>query len=179
VINVYSPDGNAGSEDEVFSILPRVKSFSPSSGTAGKLVAIRGSGFENVSDVSFGGVSATVTSTTLNTITALVPDTAPRGTIVVTSAVGTGSSTSSFKPVPRLVSFDPSPAVAGAVVTLTGTNLAGATSLRLGSRTLPVTVDSPTRVHTTLPANAVTGPLTITTPAGTSAALTFTVTPGS
>jgi hypothetical protein len=172
-ISIYDAAGGASSEP--FAVLPKITSFSPGSATAGKPVTIGGSGFEDVSDVSIAGVPATVTSVKLNTIVALVPDTAPVGRVVVTTAAGTWSTTGSFKPVPKLAAYSPSPAMAGGDVTLTGTNLGAATALKLGSRSLPVVVLSPTEVRTTLPANATTGPLTVTTPGGTSAPLTLTV----
>ena len=70
--------------------------------------------------------------------------------------------------------------MAGATITITGTNFAGATSLLLGTLAATFTVVNATTITFTVPANAQTAALTLTTPGGTATSgSTFTVLPGS
>src|SRR5207253_8464659 len=68
-------------------------------------------------------------------------------------------------------------AQAGDSLTISGTNLTGASTLKLGAVALLFGVDSATQLSATLPSSALTGSLTVTTPAGTSAGLTLPVRP--
>ncbi|MBF9239898.1 IPT/TIG domain-containing protein [Hymenobacter sp. BT683] len=71
-------------------------------------------------------------------------------------------------PPPALTSFTPTSGFAGTVVTLTGTNLTGATSVRFnGTAATPFTVVSATRITATLPAGATTGTVSVTASGGT------------
>jgi methionine-rich copper-binding protein CopC len=69
-------------------------------------------------------------------------------------------------PTPRLISVSTAPRT-GNTVTLTGTNLTGATAVTFNGVAAPsFTVDSPTQITATLPVNVTTGLVTITTPQG-------------
>ncbi|WP_426062182.1 T9SS type A sorting domain-containing protein [Hymenobacter sp. B1770] len=75
-------------------------------------------------------------------------------------------------------SINPTSAVIGASVTITGTNLTGATRVSFnGTNTTTFTSNSATQLVLTVPAGATSGPVTVTTPAGTSNSVAFTVTP--
>ena len=68
----------------------------------------------------------------------------------------------------------------GATITITGTNLAGATSLLLGTVAATFTVVNATTITFTVPATAQTGAITVTTPGGSAtSASPFTVLPAS
>jgi uncharacterized protein (TIGR03437 family) len=62
-------------------------------------------------------------------------------------------------------------------VTITGTGLTGATKVTFGGVAATVfTVDSSTQITATVPTGAVTGPIVVTTPGGTTVSTTtFTV----
>ena len=80
-----------------FRVIPKVLSFSPTSGPVGTSVMITGNSFTGATKVTFGGVKAT--SVTINSdtqITAEVPTGAKTGKIAVTTAGGTGSSSTVF-----------------------------------------------------------------------------------
>lgn len=69
---------------------------------------------------------------------------------------------------PTIASFEPATGPAGTNVVITGTNLTGATNVTFGG--IPAaafTVNNPTTISATVPANAVSGPITVTTPNGT------------
>ncbi|RXS64541.1 cell surface protein [Streptomyces sp. TM32] len=61
----------------------------------------------------------------------------------------------------------------GTTVTVTGTNLANASSVHFGSKTATITANTPTSVTVTSPSGTGTVPVTVTTPGGTSNPLSF------
>ena len=81
---------------------------------------------------------------------------------------------------PTIASFTPASGMPGATITITGTNLAGATSLLLGTVAATFTVVNATTITFTVPATAQTAALTLTTPGGSATSgSSFTVLPGS
>jgi M6 family metalloprotease-like protein len=78
---------------------------------------------------------------------------------------------------PTITSFSPTSGPVGTSVIITGTNLAGATSVTFGGvAATTFTVDSATQITATVPTGAVTGRITATTPNGTAtSAADFTV----
>lgn len=166
---------------------PAVASFSPTTAIAGQSISINinGTNFTPNDTVSFGGGLVDPTrishqSATLITVTQ-VPITALTGPITVTTPAGSASSANSFiitpPPAPTIVSFSPSGAKAGTVVTLTGTNFTGTTAVHFnGAPVTTFTVNSATQITTTIPAGATTGFISVTTPGGTAISATeFTV----
>ena len=87
--------------------------------------------------------------------------------------VGSGS-----PPAPSISSFTPSSGAVGTAVTITGSNFTGATSVKFnGTPAASFTVDSSTKLRTTVPAGATTGRISVTTADGTAlSANGFTVT---
>lgn len=61
----------------------------------------------------------------------------------------------------------------GTTVVITGTGLAGATSVHFGSKTATITGNTPTSVTVTSPSGSGVVPVTVTTPGGTSNPLSF------
>ena len=77
---------------------------------------------------------------------------------------------------PTLTSISPNPAAVGTSVTLTGTNLTGASGVSFnGTAATTLAVVNATTVTATVPTGATTGPVTVTTPGGTSGGVLFTV----
>lgn len=69
---------------------------------------------------------------------------------------------------PVITSFSPATACQGDVITITGTNFTGATSVKLGSQTATnVTVNSATSITATIASQASSGTITVITPGGT------------
>ncbi|PYS03977.1 MAG: hypothetical protein DMG16_04080, partial [Acidobacteria bacterium] len=81
---------------------------------------------------------------------------------------GTATSGSNFTTInpPTITSFAPASGSAGTNVTISGTNLTGATAVQFNGVSANFTVNSATAIQATVPANATSGPISVTTPAG-------------
>jgi uncharacterized repeat protein (TIGR03803 family) len=95
-IIITTPGGIATSTAK-FAVMPDVLSFTPTSGPVGTSVTITGHSFTGTTRVTFGGVAATSYKAVSDTqVDALVPTGAVTGPIAVTTAGGTGTSTTNF-----------------------------------------------------------------------------------
>ncbi|WP_328340125.1 IPT/TIG domain-containing protein [Streptomyces violaceus] len=162
---------------------PVVSSVSPSQGPAsgGTTVLVTGSGFTGALAVRFGVKNATSFTVDSSTqITAVAPSGTGAVNVTATTSQGTSSQQVTFTYVtaPTLTGLTPSqgPSTGGTTVTLTGTNLTGATAVSFGGTpATSFTVNSATQITAVTPPNAPgAAPVTVTTPSGTSNALTFT-----
>ncbi len=96
LITVKEPTGNLLSLQN-FKIVPSITSFSPTSGTVGTSVVIKGMSLSQATIVKFGTVKATVFTVNSNTqITATVPTGAATGKISITTPGGTANSATVF-----------------------------------------------------------------------------------
>ncbi len=176
---------------------PVLTSISPSSGAqvGGTMVTLTGKNLTGATVVTFGAVPGThVTPVSATEVTALSP--AGTGPVDVTVTTPGGTSTATSKgtftylagsPVPTVtgVSPDAGSTAGGTTVTITGTNLAGATAVEFGTKAGTITADTPTSITATSPAESVSMvDVTVTTANGTSAtspadqfAYTSTITP--
>jgi uncharacterized repeat protein (TIGR03803 family) len=81
----------------IFKVLPKVKSFAPTSGPVGTSVVITGVSLTQTSAVKFDGIAATTFTVNSDTkITAIVPTGAKTGKIAVTTKGGASSSSGTF-----------------------------------------------------------------------------------
>jgi hypothetical protein len=159
-------------------VVPTISSFSPNKGAVGINVTINGTNFTGVTAVMFNGTSASFTVNSSIKITAKVPAGATTGPISVTAPGGTATSATNFTAAPQITSFTPSIGAVGTVVTIKGVNFIGATAVKFHGASAKYTVDSSTQITATVPANATTGPISVTTAAGTGTnATNFTVAP--
>jgi hypothetical protein len=130
--------------------------------------------------VQFGGVAASSFTVDSGTqITAVAPARAAgAAAVTVTTPGGTSDPVDYFYlNTPVLVSLVPAqgPTDTMTVVTLTGNDLATATAVQFGVLSASFTVASPTQITAVVPTGpAGPVPVTVTTPAGTSNALTYT-----
>jgi hypothetical protein len=166
-----------------FSIGPILSSISPTSGVRGTTVPVTltGSRLNGATGVTVSGSGATATITgtptattvTANIVIATSAGTGNRNVAVVTPAGTTNSVTFAVRG-PTLTSISPSPAThgTGVTLTLTGTNLAGATGVTISGTGNSCTVtgtSTSTTVHAscTLVASSTTRNVSVVTNIGT------------
>lgn len=150
---------------------PIITDFDPAFGQPGALVVIDGANFTGALAVQFNGTNAASFEVTAPTqIHAFVPNGATNGPISVTTPSGTGVSINNFVvigPAPLIIDFSPKGGAPGESVVINGANFAGATNaLFNGTMASNLTVTSTTQIHTTVPAGATTGPITVLSLAG-------------
>ena len=147
--------------------VPAITSFSPTHGVDSTAVTIAGSGFSNgTSSVTFNGTSASFSVTGDTQINTKVPAGATTGPVKVATLGGTATSSTAFKVDPAIIGFSPTSGSVGASVTITGSGFTGATKVVFRTTTQPTfTVSSDSRIATTVPTGATSGPISVTTPA--------------
>src|SRR5581483_7989212 len=179
-ISVTGP-GGTGTSATAFTVLapPSITSVSPGSGVDGAAVTIGGSGFTGTKSVKFNGKTASFSVLSDGQITTSVPAGATTGTITVTAALGTATSSGLFQVLPTLASFSPARAHIGTRVTLSGSGFTGATSVTFhGTAATAFTVTSDKRITVAVPVGATSGTIAVTTPSGTATSgSAFTVLP--
>ncbi len=160
---------------------PAVSGIGPQTGplTGGTTVTISGSGLSGASAVDFGTTpAASYTVEGDSQITATAPSEAA-GTVDVTVTTPGGTSAIcaadefAYLAAPTVTGISPpaGPLAGGTTVTISGSGLSGATSVKFGGVTASFTVTSDTEISATVPAATDTGSVdvTVTTPGGTSA----------
>ena len=161
-----------------FSQQPNVKSFSPSGGSNGTSIIIKGENFIGVTAVTFGGVAAkSFTVDSASIITAIV-GTGASGSVAVVTAAGTATLNGfSYGELPTIVSFTPVTGQKATVVTITGTNFTGATAVSFGDvAASSFNVVSATSITAVVSANGASGSVSVTTPIGSTSLAGFTYT---
>jgi hypothetical protein len=185
-VQVSNPDGaSATNSADQFTYttasVPTLTGISPNSGpsTGGTVVTITGAGLSDASSVDFGSgnPSQAYTVNTSTSITATAPP-GTVGTVDVTVATDGGTSATSaadqftytVPPPPAVSGVSPSSGPNGTLVTITGTNLSGATAVDFGQNnpSSSFTVGNATTVYATAPPGNQTVDVTVTTVAGTS-----------
>jgi YD repeat-containing protein len=150
--------------------------FTPNGGSVGEVVTIYGTGFSatpGLNTVAFNGTAAAITSATSTSLVVTVPSGATTGTVAVTSPNGSATSAESFtvaaNGAPTISGFTPTVGVAGAAVTITGTNfdpVAGQTIPKFNGRVTDPTSVSSTSITTPVPTARASGRIAVLTPAG-------------
>jgi hypothetical protein len=178
-ITLTTPSGT-GTSSTNFSVTstgPSISSFSPVSGNVGTTVTIHGTNFTGVTSVKFNGTSASFTFVNSTKVTAVVPSGATTGKITLTTPAGTATSSGTFTVTgPKITGFNPTSGNVGTTVTINGTNLTGASSVKFNGTAATFTLVNNGQISAVVPNGATTGKITVTTPAGTAtSAGTFTV----
>jgi len=158
---------------------PAVTGISPSNGptSGGTTVIVSGTGFTGATEVYFGTTAVTSSGFTVNSDTTItVPSPAGSGTVDITVTTPGGTSAPSaadqftYYPAPAITTVLPASGTqsGGTLVTITGTNLAGATQVTFGGTAAAITGNTATTITVTTPAHAA-GYVTVvvTTPGGT------------
>ena len=167
--------GGTATTGTAFTVLavPSISSFTPTSGGVGTSVTLTGANLLGATAVKFNGTTATFTVISSTKIVFGIPTGAKTGNIAVTTAGGTATSSSKFTVgktavVPAISSFSPTSGPAGTVVTVVGTNLGGATAVKLGTISLSnFTVVSAGSLSFVVPAGTAAGKISVTTAGGT------------
>jgi hypothetical protein len=152
---------------------PIITSFNPAYAISPQTVTISGTNFLGTTQVTFGGVPATIVSVTDSKIVVtLGVGTVASTPIVVAVTKPDGTATmggfvySNVPPIPNIGSFSPVCASTGTVVTISGTGFAGAKSVRFGGTPASFTIVNDTQILATVKAGA-TGSITVTSLSGT------------
>ena len=172
-VSVTTPGGTATSPAPFVVIkAPTITSFTPAVGAEGTVVTLNGTNLASVTGVTINGLSAgPVTVVSPTSVRVTIPTGATTGRLaVVNPAAGPVTSATDFRVAPRIVSVSPAQATPGTMVTLAGATFGGATSVKFGAvavAPLSFTVVSNNSITATVPATAISGRVTVTTPAGT------------
>jgi uncharacterized repeat protein (TIGR03803 family) len=139
-------------------------------GLVGSSVGMFGQGFSHASVVKFGGVASTsVTLSGTTYLKAKVPAGALTGAVTVTTGSKTLTSPQTFKVKPKITSFSPPSGPVGTLVTINGSGLIQATTVKFGTvKATTLTVVSDSEVTADVPSGLSPGAVTIsiTTPGG-------------
>lgn len=165
---------------------PPIISSITAKGTTGTVVTITGSSLDHVTQVTFCGTAGTGLAANGDGTSAQV--TAPSKSVgacavgLTSDDVGSGAVANAFVYVaaPTLTDISPSSGTAATTqpVTITGTNLTGATTLTVDGHAVSFTIVSATEISATIPPASTPGtvPVVVTTPGGT-AQISYTYTP--
>ncbi|MFD8546855.1 IPT/TIG domain-containing protein [Streptomyces sp. NPDC059649] len=182
-VTVTAPTGTS-TQNVLFTYtsVPSLSSLSPPSGPAsgGNTVTLNGTNLSGAVAVFFGSSPATILTNTATQITVVAPAGPPSSVGVTVITAGGISNALSYTYVaattPVLSSLSPTsgPTSGGNTVTLNGTNLSGATSVKFGTNPATILTNTGTQITVSAPA----GPpspvnVTVTTPSGTSNPLPY------
>jgi len=162
----------------IYKVAPKITSFAPSSVVAGTTTEILVNGInlraatgEPVVKVgTFTIPPGSIVSSTPTELRFRVPIGAVTGKISVTTVDGTSVSATALTVMqpPRATAFTPATGPVGTALTITGTNLTGATLVTFtGGVTVAPTAVTATSLRAVVPAGALTGPVSITNGIGT------------
>jgi hypothetical protein len=166
--------------DYIYTTGPTVLSLTPSEGACNgaTIVTITGTGFTSSgTTVAFGTVQAVFTYISSTTLVAVAPvQGAGVVDVRVTTPAGTSPNTAADDftctgtPIPTVTGLNPTSGPIGTVVTITGTNFVGVTSVTFGGVSATFTVVSSTQITATVPAGTPPGvvDVRVTNAAGTS-----------
>jgi hypothetical protein len=169
---VTTPGGTAASPVAFVVIppAPLLDSFFPLSGEYGTAVTLRGSDLETVTEVHFGGVLSTkVRVVAGGNVVAEVPQGAQTGPISVTTPSGSARSRADFTvlfPEPVIQSFTPGRAPRRADVVISGTGFVDVSAVHFGVFAASFRMATESKIVATVPDQAVTAPIHVTTPGG-------------
>ena len=152
--------------------------FDPVTGAEGASVYITGTNFADVTDVKFNGTSVSSFSVVSPTeITTAVPGGATNGPITIVSKTTPITSDTCFVTTsPAIASFSPASGATGTNLTITGANFTGATAVKFAGLAIKPTTVTATSITVAVPANAVSGLISVETPVSTGVATgTFSV----
>jgi IPT/TIG domain./Domain of unknown function DUF11. len=152
-----------------FVVQPTIFGFTPTFGPVGTSVTITGANLNvGTPSVKFGGVqAATPTGISFSQLTAVVPAGATSGPVTLTTTDGSSTSANLFYLPASITSFTPNNSAPGTTVKITGVNFTNASAVTFNGTAASFVVTNNTTIGATVPAGFSTGPISVTTPAGT------------
>jgi hypothetical protein len=180
-VSVTTTGGTSASPGD-FTVDPVITSFTPTSAAVGVTVTVNGSGFGSVGqsrDVEVNGVAAgSVIWVSPNQLRFTVGSGSTTGklSVAVDGGLVALSATNLLVP-PHLTGYTGEPGRVGDAVTITGSTLDGATSVKFGTVAAVIDSNDGSSIHTHVPAGALTGTVTVVTPGGTTIGPIFHVLP--
>jgi hypothetical protein len=175
-VSVTTPLGSASLYGFNFLTPPTITSFTPTYGTKGTSININGTNFRNITEVTIGGVKATLqyTNPSATQIEVTVRDGAT-GDVVVKTSDGTATKAGfTYYDKPTITSFSPVSGHYGDTIIITGTNFNGLQSATFGGY---VSIYRNAESNTTIKAvvgTGATGDVLVRTPGGTATLPGFT-----
>lgn len=177
-VTITTVGGTSTSKDNfTFIGTPSISAINPTAGIIGSTVSITGNNLSNVNSVTYtDNKVATFSVVSNNELSTQVPVGTVTGPITIKSLGGdvksnTFTVTSSFLP-PTINSFTPSSGSINTLVKIIGSKLLNASSVKVNNVESSFKVNSDSNIDTTIPNNATTGKISVTTPGGTSYTVT-------
>ena len=185
-LTATTPNGTSNGVSFTVTTVPSLLSIAPTSGPVGSTVALNGANLTGTTAIIFAGTASNTVTTGFAVNAAgtqitgiVVPTGAITGNVSATTPGGTtnGVAFAVTLPAPVLSSLTPTSGPVGTSVTISGTNLGGATSVSFnGAAQATIASNTTTSLVVAVPSGATTGNVTVTTPGGTSNGVAFTVT---
>jgi hypothetical protein len=159
-----SGDSAATGPASVAASAVSISALSASSAAAGATVTVNGTGFQKVSTVTIGSTAVTFSIVSDTQIAITVPDGAVSGVITLSGAGFSVQSSASFTsslPSPLVTSVSATNVVVGSNFTIQGKNLDRVSAYQIAGVKLAVVASSSTAATLTMPAQAISGTLTL------------------
>ena len=152
-----------------FVVQPTISGFSPGFGPVGTSVTITGANLNvGTPSVKFGGVPAGApTGITFGQLTAVVPSGATSGPVTLTTSDGSFTTANLFYLPANITSFTPTNSAPGTTVKITGVNFTNTSAVSFNGTAAAFVVTNNTTIGAIVPSGFTTGPIFVTTPAGT------------
>ncbi|MFN7540301.1 MAG: IPT/TIG domain-containing protein [Bacteroidota bacterium] len=168
VVSLTTPGGTASLAGFTFIPPPTITSFAPTSGGVGSIISITGANFTGTSVITLGGTPVTSFTVVSSTSIVAIVGMGATGAVSLTTLGGTASLVGfTFIPLPTIISFAPTIAGSGALISITGTNFNNTSVLTLGGTPVTsFTVVSSTSI-VAIVATGTTGAVSLSTPGGT------------
>ncbi len=177
--NVVVTSGILNSNGAGFTVAPNVTGLAPGSGEPGATVTISGSNFTSFAgSVSFNGKVGLINSWSNTSISALVPNGATSGNVVVTAGTLQSNGFAFSVLAPAIGNITPSSGTPGSSVIIAGTNFGTNTgTVTFNGRAASVGTWSDTSIVVTVPNGATTGNVVVSNGGLQSGGAGFTVAP--
>ncbi|WP_299604108.1 IPT/TIG domain-containing protein [uncultured Aquimarina sp.] len=139
--------------------IPAILGFSPESGEPGDEITIVGTDLLNATEVSFNGITSTISDNKLRSLTTIVPEGGTTGKLSITTEGGIAISVESFEVVvlgaAQVTDITPKSAQVGQEIILTGTAMATVNKVTVGGIDGTIINTSETEVVFTLGASPI------------------------